>query len=501
MAAPFQKILIANRGEIAVRVIRACREMGIRTVAVYSEADRAALHVRMADQAFAIGPAPSSESYLCADKILDVARRSGAGAIHPGYGFLAENASFARACADAGAIFIGPPPEAMESMGNKVQARKTMVAAGAPVIPGSEGRVTSADEVRRWADKLGYPVLLKAESGGGGKGMRVLEGPDDVDSGYRAARSEARSSFGDDSVYVERFFRNPRHIEFQILFDAHGHGIHLGERECSVQRRHQKLVEEAPSPAVDDETRARMGEVALTVGRACGYVGAGTVEFLRDDDGKFYFMEMNARLQVEHPVTEMLTGLDLVKYQIRIAAGEPLTLQQSDVQFRGHAIECRIVAEDADHDFMPSPGTITSLRVPSGPGVRDDSSIYPGFEMPLHYDPMIAKLITWGHDRAEAIERMSRALREYVVGGFPTTIPFHRRVMHDPRFLSGDYNTGYLSKMPPREEAAPEREEQIRKVAIMVAAVAVYRRKTAGTVRTSPAGSTWKRTARREGLR
>ncbi len=264
-------------------------------------------------------------------------------------------------------------------MGNKVQARKTMVAAGAPVIPGSEGRVTSADEVRRWADKLGYPVLLKAESGGGGKGMRVLEGPDDVDSGYRAARSEARSSFGDDSVYVERFFRNPRHIEFQILFDAQGHGIHLGERECSVQRRHQKLVEEAPSPAVDDETRARMGEVALTVGRACGYVGAGTVEFLRDDDGKFYFMEMNARLQVEHPVTEMLTGLDLVKYQIRIAAGEPLTLQQSDVQFRGHAIECRIVAEDADHDFMPSPGTITSLRVPSGPGVRDDSSIYPGF--------------------------------------------------------------------------------------------------------------------------
>jgi acetyl-CoA carboxylase biotin carboxylase subunit len=371
------------------------------------------------------------------------------------------------------------------------------------VIPGSEGRVASADEVRNWGSKLGYPVLLKAEAGGGGKGMRVLNGPEEVDSGFRAAQSEARSSFASDAVYVERFFIDPRHIEFQVLFDAHGNGIHLGERECSIQRRHQKLIEEAPSPVVDPETRERMGQVALQVARAAGYVGAGTVEFLRDDEGNFYFMEMNARLQVEHPVTEMLTGLDLVKHQIRIAAGEPLALGQEDVVFRGHAIECRIVAEDPDHGFMPCPGTITSLRVPRGPGVRDDSFIYPGFQMPIHYDPMIAKLIAWGVNREEAIERMTRALREYVVGGIPTIIPFHRRVMRDPRFLSGTYNTGYLRQEPPREEAAPDREERFRDVALMAAAVAAYRRKTAGAEQASTGSpaSAWKIAGRREGMR
>jgi len=500
---PFDKILIANRGEIAVRVIRACREMGIRCVAVYSEADRDALHVRFADEAFLIGPAPSRDSYLRIDKILDAARRAGANAIHPGYGFLAENADFARACRDAGVVFIGPPAEAIETMGNKVAARACMTRAGAAVTPGSDGTVASAEEVRDWGNRLGFPVLLKAEAGGGGKGMRILQGPEDVESGFRAARSEALSAFGDESVYVEKFLVDPRHIEFQILCDQHGNAVHLGERDCSIQRRHQKLVEEAPSPVMDAATRERMGKVAVTVAQAAGYVGAGTVEFLRDAEGNFYFMEMNTRLQVEHPVTEMVTGMDLVKLQISVAAGEPLPFEQDAVRMQGHAIECRITAEDPALDFLPTPGVITMARVPTGPGVRNDSAIFPGYRMPIHYDPMIAKLIAWGADRGEAIERMACALREYVVNGIPTTIPFHRRVMRDPRFISGEFHTGYLRSMPPEEEASPEMEERYRKVALLAAALADYLRRAGGAPdgRRQGEGSAWKRAGRMEGLR
>ena len=502
MAPPFAKVLIANRGEIAVRVIRACREMGIRTVAVYSDVDREALHVRLADQAYLIGPAPSSESYLRIDKILDVAARSGAEAIHPGYGFLAENPDFARGCVEAGVVFIGPTAEAMEAMGNKLHARQRMSRAGAPVIPGSDKRVQSTREVKAWGEKLGYPILLKAEAGGGGKGMRVINAPEEAASAYRAARSEAKSSFGNDGVYVEKYFIDPRHIEFQILFDGHGNGVHLGERECSIQRRHQKLIEEAPSLVVDEAIRKRMGKVAVELAREAGYVGAGTVAFLRDEHGDFYFMEMNTRLQVEHPITELLTGQDLVKHQIRIGAGEKLGLTQDDITFRGHAIECRILAEDPDHDFMPTPGTITNLRVPQGPGVRDDSATYAGFQMPIHYDPMIAKLITWGSDRGEAIQRMTRALREYVVGGLPTTIPFHRRVMRDPRFLSGEITTGYLKTPPPRVESTPEDEARFRDVALMASALAWYRRRAAGAFAPPrSARSGWKTAARLEALR
>jgi acetyl-CoA carboxylase biotin carboxylase subunit len=503
LAPRFEKVLIANRGEIAVRVIRACREMGLGTVAVFSDVDRDALHVRMADEAHGIGPAPSRDSYLAAEKILGAARRSGAQAIHPGYGFLAENADFARACEAAGIVFIGPPADAIDAMGNKVEARRRMAAAGAACTPGSEGRVESAAEVREWGTKLGYPILLKAEAGGGGKGMRVLEGPEAVDAGYRTARSEAGSAFGDDAVYVEKYLADPRHIEFQIFCDGHGNAVHLGERECSIQRRHQKLIEEAPSCVVDAETRARMGKVAVEVARAAGYVGAGTVEFLHDAAGNFYFMEMNTRLQVEHPVTEMVTGLDLVKLQIRIAAGERLPFTQDDVVLRGHAIECRIQAEDPDHDFMPCPGKIITLRIPSGPGIRDDSAIYAGFQMPIEYDAMIAKLIAWGSDRTEAIERMSRALREYVINGMPTTIPFHRRVMQDPRFRRGEIHTGYLRTPPAPAERSPEDEARLRDVALAAAAIAAYRRKAAAAPIASGAegGSRWKQAGRLEGLR
>jgi len=503
VARRFEKVLIANRGEIAVRIIRACREMGLRTVAVFSEADRDALHVRMADEAYGIGPAPSRESYLVSGKILESARRSGAGAIHPGYGFLAENAAFARECEAAGVVFVGPPAQAIEEMGNKVGARRRMAATGAACTPGSDGRVESADEVRSWGKKLGYPILLKAEAGGGGKGMRVLEGPEAVDSGYRAARSEAASAFGDDAVYVEKYLANPRHIEVQIFCDAQGNAVHLGERECSIQRRHQKLIEEAPSCVIDAETRARIGAMAVGVAKAAGYVGAGTVEFLRDAAGNFYFLEMNTRLQVEHPVTEMVTGLDLVKLQLRVDEGSRLPFAQDDIVLRGHAIECRIQAEDPDHDFVPSPGLITTLRVPSGPGIRDDSAIYAGFRMPVHYDAMIAKLIAWGSDRTEAIARMSRALREYVINGIPTTIPFHRRVMQDPRFLAGEIHTGYLRTPPQPAERSPEAEARLRDVALAAAAIAVYRRKAA----TAPisaggrGGSEWKQAGRREALR
>jgi acetyl/propionyl-CoA carboxylase alpha subunit len=537
----FRKILIANRGEIAVRVIRACREMGITAVAVYSEADREALHVRLADEAYPIGPPAPGESYLAIPRIIEAAKRAGAEAIHPGYGFLSENPHLPEACAEAGLVFIGPGAAAMRLMGNKVRAREAMVAAGVPVTPGTailpenaeaaraevEGAIAEAVEEAsrlttatltsstgrgagggeagidaRAGSGVGagtgtrsksenpvvaatasgaarpspsqsssakgntadasaprspsaqgggaassvYPVLLKAAAGGGGKGMRVVASSGEFASAYAQARSEASSSFGDPSVYAEKYVTAPRHIEIQVLADTHGTVLHLGERECTIQRRHQKLIEESPSPVVDAALRERLGALAVTAARAAGYVGAGTCEFLRDADGSYYFMEMNARLQVEHPVTEMVTGLDLVKLQIRIAAGEKLALQQERLAPRGWAIECRIFAEDPARGFMPSPGRIGTLRIPAGPGIRDDGGVYQGYRVPVHYDPMISKLIAWGESREEAIARMRRALDEYRIEGVRTTIPFHRRVMRHPAFIAGDLDTSFIER-------------------------------------------------------
>ena len=409
----FKKILIANRGEIACRVIRACREMNISTVAVYSDADRDALHVRMADEAYHIGPAPSSESYLRGDRVIEVAKSSGAEAIHPGYGFLSENADFVRQVVNAGLAFIGPPPEAMEAMGGKITARKIATEAGVPVVPGTNDPIASVDEALRTANEIGYPVMLKASAGGGGKGMRLVADETELRSALEAARSEALSSFGDESVFMEKAVVRPRHIEIQVFSDTHGNHVHLGERECSIQRRHQKVIEEAPSPINSPELRERMGACAVMVAKAVGYVGAGTVEFLVSDlDRSFYFLEMNTRLQVEHPVTELVTGIDLVREQINVAWGETLSFRQEDVHLNGHAIECRVYAEDPDQNFMPSPGKISRLRVPAGPGVRDDGGVYEGGEVSIHYDPMISKFAVHGKDRREAIERMRRALDE-----------------------------------------------------------------------------------------
>jgi acetyl-CoA carboxylase biotin carboxylase subunit len=447
----FRKILIANRGEIAVRVIRACRELDISPVAVYSEADAAALHVRLADEAHLIGAAASSESYLRIERVIEAARASRAEAIHPGYGFLAENAAFARAVADAGLVFIGPTPAAMELMGSKTSARRAAVAAGAPVVPGTTAPLASLAEAREVAREVGYPIMLKAAAGGGGKGMRFVSSEAELASALETARSEAQAAFGDSSVYVEKAIERPRHIEIQIFSDTHGNHVHLGERECSIQRRHQKVIEECPSPIGDADLRERMGASAVAIARACDYVGAGTVEFLVSDvTREFYFLEMNTRLQVEHPVTEMVTGRDLVREQIRVAAGYPLSFAQEDVTWTGHAVECRVYAEDPDNNFLPSPGRITSLRVPSGPNVRDDSGVYAGSEVSIYYDPMISKLAAWGRTRAEAIERMRRALVEYSVGGIRTTLPFFRQVMRDPEFLEGRLDTGFITRFNER---------------------------------------------------
>src|SRR5258708_6541339 len=413
----FKKILTANRGEIAVRVIRACHEMDIAAVAVYSEVDRAALHVRHADEAYPIGAATASESYLNIPKILDAAKRSGVDAIHPGYGFLSENARFAQACADAGVKFIGPTASAMEAMGSKTRARQAMERAGVPFVPGTSHGLESLEQAQDVAARIGYPVMLKAAAGGGGKGMRLVHAPDQLKSSLEAARSEAERSFGDGEVYLEKAIINPRHIEMQVLADEHGNAVYLGERDCSIQRRHQKVVEEAPSPAVTPEMRSRMGEIAVRAAQAVGYTNAGTIEFLADADGQFYFLEMNTRLQVEHPVTELVTGLDLVALQIRIAAGERLPFRQEDVQLRGHAIECRVYAEDPENNFAPSPGRITALIEPQGPGIRIDSGIYQGWNVPLEYDPLLAKLVGYGQTREQAIGRLERALRAYSVGG------------------------------------------------------------------------------------
>ncbi|RME50822.1 MAG: acetyl-CoA carboxylase biotin carboxylase subunit, partial [Deltaproteobacteria bacterium] len=420
----FEKVLVANRGEIAVRVIRALRELGVSSVAVHSEADAGALHVQLADEAVSIGPPPPRESYLAIETILEAARKTGAEAIHPGYGFLAENADFAQACHDAGITFIGPSPDAIRLMGNKVEARQTLQAAGIPLVPGTEGKAHDVAAITAEAEKMRYPLLVKAAAGGGGKGMRIVARPEELERAITAAMREAEAAFGDRSVYVERYIENPRHIEFQILADAHGHTIHLFERECSIQRRHQKIVEETPSTALTPELRERMGAAAVAVARAVGYVNAGTVEFLLDPEGTFYFLEMNTRIQVEHPITEMTTGVDLVAWQIRIAAGGALTLRQEDLAQRGHAIECRIYAEDPEKGFLPAPGPILALHEPAGPGVRNDSGIYAGDRVTGFYDPILAKLIVWGADREAARQRMILALRDYVILGIPTTIGF-----------------------------------------------------------------------------
>ncbi|MFW5921610.1 MAG: acetyl-CoA carboxylase biotin carboxylase subunit [Polyangiales bacterium] len=442
----FDKVLVANRGEIAVRVIRTLREMGIATVAVYSEPDRGALHVRLADEAYPIGPAASSESYLVVDKILDVCKQSGAQAVHPGYGFLSENPRFARACADSDIVFIGPDASAMEAMGSKTAAREKMTAAGVPVVPGSH--VGSIEELKKAADGVGYPVMLKAAAGGGGKGMRFVSEPGELVGAFERAQSEARSSFGDETVYLEKAIVRPRHVEIQVLADARGNAVHFFERDCSVQRRHQKVVEETPTPAParTPELIEKMGEVAVRAAKAVNYRGAGTVEFLMDPDGNFYFLEMNTRLQVEHPITELITGVDLVREMVRIAAGEPLGYEQKDIRRHGAAIECRIYAEDPETNFMPSPGTIELLKAPAGPGVRDDSGVYGGAEISPNYDPLVSKLCVWAPTRGQAVQRMRRALTEYVVTGIKTNIPFHLRLLDNEEFASGNYDTGIIDR-------------------------------------------------------
>jgi acetyl-CoA carboxylase, biotin carboxylase subunit len=443
----FTKVLVANRGEIAVRILRACRELGLESVAVYSEADRNALHVRYADEAYLLGPAPSRDSYLRGDKIIDIARRCGADGIHPGYGFLAERETFAAACADAGITFIGPKPSAIAAMGDKVAARQTVLAAGVPVVPGTEGVRSLRDEdLLRLAPEIGFPLLIKASAGGGGKGMREVKSLAEMPVLLASARREAESAFGDGNVYLERLLEPARHIEIQILADEHGNVIYLGERDCSLQRRHQKLIEEAPSPFMDEALRRRMGEVAVKAARAVQYLNAGTIEFLVDKDRNYYFLEMNTRLQVEHPVTEVITGVDIVAEQMRIARGRQLSYKQEDIEYRGHGIECRINAEDPYNGFLPSTGRITHSLLPTGPGVRVDTGIYPGFEITPYYDPMIAKLIVWGETRGQAILRMRRALEEYRIVGVRTNIPFHQTMMDSHRFMGGQYDTRFVEE-------------------------------------------------------
>ena len=459
----FRKVLVANRGEIAVRLVRALRELGIASVAVYSDADRGSLAVRLADEAAYLGPSPSSESYLRTDRILDAAKGHGADAIHPGYGFLSENAEFADACAAAGIVFIGPPAEAIRKLGSKTAARQLAISADAPVVPGTEIALTGWEQACTAASALGYPVLLKAAAGGGGKGMRRVDRESDLEAALRDAASEAGRAFGNSEVYVEKLVENPRHIEIQILGDQHGHIIHLGERECSIQRRHQKVIEECPSPFMSSHPnlRNKMGQAAVQVARAAGYTNAGTVEFLVDQEANFYFLEVNTRLQVEHPVTELVTGLDLVEWQLKIAAGERLTHQQADVTWRGSAIECRVYAEDPDHNFLPAPGRIQSLSEPAGPGIRLDSGVFEGWSVPLEYDPLLAKLAAWGATREAAIGRLDRALSEYVLTGLRTNIAFFREILADAAFREGRLSTSFLEHFFHRRtkrDAAPEAE-------------------------------------------
>ncbi|MGE5316710.1 MAG: acetyl-CoA carboxylase biotin carboxylase subunit [Chloroflexota bacterium] len=464
-----KKVLVANRGEIAVRIMRSCREMGIRTVAVYSEADRASMHVRYADQAYFIGPAPSTESYLRIDKIIDAAKKSGADAIHPGYGFLSEKAEFSDRCKEEGIIFIGPDSHAIRMMGDKITARKTMMAAGVPVVPGTVDAIKNEDDALKIIEEIGLPVMIKATAGGGGKGMRLVKKAEDILSSLHMAQSEARNAFGDDSVYIEKYIESPHHIEFQILADKHGNTIHLFERECSVQRRHQKVIEETPSPLLTQEIRNEMGRHAVAAAKACGYFGAGTIEFIVDDNLNYYFLEMNTRLQVEHPITERVVGVDLVKEMIGIANGLQLPYRQEDFKQSGHAIECRIYAEDPDNNFMPSPGKIQHITEPLGLGVRHDGYVYEGYTIPIYYDPMISKLIVWAKTREEAINRMSRALHEYKITGVKTSIRFLARIMESKDFITGKYNTNFIEKNHDFLMAEPECDGQCEDIALIAA--------------------------------
>lgn len=503
----FKKILIANRGEIAVRVMRACRDLAISPVAVYSEADRDALHVRFADEAYEIGAAPSIESYLRMERVIEAAISAGAEAIHPGYGFLSENAEFARAVEAAGMVFIGPSASAMELMGSKTSARRVATEAGVAVVPGTTDPLTSLADARETAASIGYPVMLKASAGGGGKGMRLVLSEADLQSAFETAQAEAAAAFGNAEVYLEKAIARPRHIEIQIFADRHGNFVHLGERECSIQRRHQKVIEECPSPINDAALRERMGAAAIKAARAVDYVGAGTVEFLLDDATReFYFLEMNTRLQVEHPVTELVTGIDLVREQIMVASGARLSFTQEDVKWNGHAIECRVYAEDPDNNFLPSPGLITHLRVPAGPGIRDDGGVSAGAEVSIYYDPMISKLAAWGRDRNEAIDRLRRALDEYAVGGIKTTLPFFREIVRDAEFIEGRLDTGFITRFNERRaEASAEKlageitaEEIVRRDMALIAAALDYSEKQKDVSAQTPreAESKWRMAGR-----
>jgi acetyl-CoA carboxylase biotin carboxylase subunit len=514
-----RKVLIANRGEIAVRIIRACADVGLSSVAVFSEADRTALHVRYADEAYPIGPAPARESYLRGDVIIDTAKRCGADAIHPGYGFLSERADFAEAVQAAGLTWIGPSPEAIRRMGDKIEAKRIAKEAGLPLVPGTDHEIDDADEASRIAERIGYPVLIKASAGGGGKGMRVVHNTTQMHDALRAATSEASGAFGYGGVYIEKYIESARHVEIQVLGDAEGNVIHLGERECSIQRRHQKLIEESPSPIMDPELRERMGAVAVAAARAVGYQSAGTIEFLLTPDKQFYFLEMNTRLQVEHPVTEWVTGLDLVIAQFRIATGRPLPWTQERVRLTGHAIECRIAAEDPFNNFMPSVGTIRLVKEPSGPGVRLDSAIYRGGEVSLYYDPMLAKVIVWGVNRPQAILRMRRALQEFRIVGIATNIPYHLAVLDSIDFQRGLFDTHFVSEFTglqarPRTEQQFHTEERLHRLAATAAVLAAYRQReeqqaragamstpASGNGRGTSDGSGWKAAGRRAMLR
>ena len=504
----FKKILIANRGEIAVRILRACRELGVRTACVFSEADRASLHVRLADEAYPIGPAPSRESYLVIEKILGVARLAGCDAVHPGYGFLAENAAFARACAEAGVKFIGPSPEAIEKLGSKTAARQLARASGVPVVPGALEPLPDLESARQASRAAGFPILLKAVAGGGGKGMRLVRAEEELPAAWRDASSEAENAFGDPRLYLEKFVVRPRHIEIQILADEHGHAVYLGERECSLQRRYQKVLEESPSPVMNAELRAKMGEAAVRLARAGSYTNAGTMEFLVDANYDFYFLEMNTRLQVEHPVTEMVTSRDLVKLQIQVAAGEPLPFTQQEINLRGHAIECRLYAEDPATNFFPSPGKIADLRLPSGAGIRLDEGVYAGWTVPSDYDSLLGKLIAWGATREEAIARMRRALREFYAAGIRTNVSLFLRIIDEPDFLRADVHTKWLDELLLRP--APQMADEghcagLREDVAVIAAILWQRGQTSTPGRdlsasghVSPGFSQWKSEARRE---
>jgi len=499
----FKKILIANRGEIAVRIIRACRELGIKAVAVFSEIDRKGLHVRMADEAYSIGPSPSVESYLNIEKLIEVAKKAKCEGIHPGYGFLAENPLFARKIENEGLVFIGPPATAIELLGDKMAARKTMKNVGITVVPGTEEPLESEKQGLSIAQKIGFPILIKAAGGGGGKGMRIVRNEKDLKEAMRACASEAKSAFADARIYIEKYLERPRHIEIQILGDKFGEVIYLGERECSIQRRHQKVIEESPSPIVDEKIRMKMGETAVKAAKAAGYHNAGTMEFLVDSDKKFYFLEANTRLQVEHPVTEMVTGIDIAKEQIKIASGLPLSYKQKEISWRGAAIECRIYAEDPENNFLPSTGVVSYYQEPAGPGIRVDSGLYEGCEVPIYYDPIIGKLITWGKNRDEAIQRMRRALSEYRISGVATTIPFHILVMENEKFLQGDLSTHFIEEEFNRGRKV-QPEEDVYKMAALFSALVKYQETKRVQTRKGlkvQGENPWKMEGRRRGLR